>query len=310
MIRDWAMRPSARGGLAAVGAALIIGSTLLMPSAGALAQETSLSPVAQVMAVRAKKACFSSMIRVTGFLVAREEAMVTLDVPGFRVAEVMASVEDRVTAGQGLVRLTREGGEGPDNAAGGDITLRAPAAGTIIRSTAVLGMTSPAPTEPLFRIAIDNDVELEVDVPSTRVPELSPGQSAYVTVEGGRKLTGRVRLVPAQIDRRTQLGQARISLERDSSLRIGVFARATIDASRSCGVSVPRSAVLYRTEGTSVQVANNGVIATRLVQVGLHSDTETEIRDGIRENDVVVASAGTSLRDGDKVTPIFAEDTQ
>lgn len=308
------MRSAAGGQFAAIRAILIIiGSTLLLPFNMALAQVAGVSPGAQVLAIRAKNACFSSMIRVTGFLVAREEAAVTFDVAGLRIVEVMANEGDRVTAGQALVRLTRQSGEGADGAAAGrDVTLRAPAAGVIIRSTALIGATSSAPfrTEPLFRISVDNGVELEVDVPSTRLAELSTGQVARVALDGGRELTGRVRLIPAQIDQRTQLGRARLSLERDASLRVGIFARATIDARRSCGVSVPRSAVLYRTEGTSVQVVNNGTIETRLVQVGLHSDTDTEINDGVRENEVVVANAGTSLRDGDKVTLIFSEDTQ
>ena len=163
------------------------------------------------------------------------------------------------------------------------------------------------PGEPLFRIAIDSEIELEADVPSVHVPTLSPGQTARVLVEDRRELSGRVRLVPAAVDIRTQLGAARISLERDASLRLGMFARAAIDANRSCGVSVPRSAVNYRTEGASVQVVRDNVIATRRVQVGFHSDTDVEIRDGIREGDLVVANAGSSLRDGDRVRPIVAD---
>ena len=48
------------------------------------------------------------------------------------------------------------------------------------------------------------------------------------------------------------------------------------------------------------------VIETRRVQVGLHSDTDTEIRSGLQEGDLVVANAGSSLRNGDRVTPIVA----
>ncbi len=89
-------------------------------------------------------------------------------------------------------------------------------------------------------------------------------------------------------------------------LPIEVFAQAVINADRSCGISVPRSAVTYRTGGTTVQVVYNNAIETRSVQVGLHSDTEVEVRKGLNEGDLVVANAGTTLRDGDKVTPIDA----
>jgi hypothetical protein len=91
-------------------------------------------------------------------------------------------------------------------------------------------------------------------------------------------------------------------------LRAGMFARATIDASRSCGISVPRAAIIYQTQGTSVQVVNNNTIETRRVQLGLVSDNNVEIRDGISDGDTIVASAGTSLHDGDLVKTTFAEE--
>jgi len=41
------------------------------------------------------------------------------------------------------------------------------------------------------------------------------------------------------------------------------------------------------------------------VRVGLRSDVDIEIRGGLAVGDVVVASAGTSLRDGDRIRPKF-----
>ncbi len=258
--------------------------------------------------VRATKACFTATIRVTGFLVARQEAIVTLDMPGVKIAEVLVGEGDRVTAGQTLVRLARIAPEGPESpgARAAPLTLRAPAAGIITHSTAMVGATAlpPGMAEPLFRIAVDNVIELEAEVPSIHVPALAPGQTARIEIGENRDLTGRVRLVPPIIDHMRQLGRARLSLERDPALRLGMFAGATIDAKRSCGVSIPSSAVQHRTEGRSVQVVRDNVIERRLVQVGLHSDTHTEILDGLREGEMVVANAGGSLRDGDRVRPI------
>ena len=75
-----------------------------------------------------------------------------------------------------------------------------------------------------------------------------------------------------------------------------MFGRAAISADRSCGISVPTAAIHYRSGGTSVQVVNGATVQTLSVQVGLHSDTDTEIREGLRDGDVVVANAGASLR--------------
>jgi multidrug efflux pump subunit AcrA (membrane-fusion protein) len=295
----------------ATGALLLIAAFVAAPANGQGGAETKPIPGAQVTVIRAANACFSAMIRVTGFLVAREEAVVSLDQPGLKVSEVLANEGDRVTNGQTLARLTRQAGEEAGPAASAPTTLRSPVAGTIIRSIATVGaVASPLRPEPLFRIAADGDIELEAEVPSIHVPQLNPGQPARIEIEDGRELSGRVRVSPAEVNQQTQLGRARISLGREASVRIGMFARATIDADRSCGISVPRAAVRYRTEGPSVQVVRDGLIETRQVRVGLHSDTDVEIRQGLRPGDIVVANAGTSLRDGDKVSAVLADGTR
>ena len=312
-IRASSMKLSGQVLIASAGAIVVGGIVLLAsPSATLFAAETSSPSTVQVSVVRASKACFSSTIRVTGFLVARDEAIVTLDAPGLRVTEVLVGEGDRVTSGQTLVRLVRQASEGQDAAAARTtMILKAPAAGVVTRSTAVVGATaSPMQNEPLFRIAVDNEIELEAEVPSIHAGAISPGQTARIQIEDSRELSGRVRQAPAAVDQRTQLGRARLSLERDPWLRLGMFARATIDADRSCGISVPRSAVHYRTEGPRVQVVRDNVIETRVVQVGFHSDMDIEIREGLREGDLIVANAGSSLRDGDKVNPIMADTLQ
>src|SRR6476469_5309499 len=131
--------------------AIVVGGIVLLASQPAtlFAAETSSPSTVQVSVVRATKACFSSTIRVTGFLVARDEAVVTLDAPGLRVTEVLVGEGDRVTSGQTLVRLVRQASEGQDAAAARTtMILKAPAAGVVTRSTAVVGATaSPMQTE-------------------------------------------------------------------------------------------------------------------------------------------------------------------
>jgi multidrug efflux pump subunit AcrA (membrane-fusion protein) len=280
-------------------------------SSTGIAAEPAKPSGAIVIVARASKACFSASIQVTGFLVPRREALVTLDADTYRVGEIVAKEGDQVTAGQPLVRLNRqEGGAGAQGAAGpATIFLRAPAAGLVTRATAILGATANPRGEPLFRIAVDGEIELEAEVPSIHVPKLAQGQTARIEIEDGRELSGSVRLVPAEINPMSQLGRVRISLERDPALRLGSFARAMIDASRSCGVSVPKAAVQFRTEGTSVQVVRERVVETRRVRVGLQSDLNVEIREGVREGETIVANAGTSLRDGDQVQPRFLDET-
>ncbi len=299
-----------------VSAAVIGAATILFPDTSLVAKsdgnsrEENAPFVAQVVVVRASNACFSATIRVTGYLVARNEAIMTLS-QGDRVVEVLASAGDRVTADQTLVRVERQSLD-PTKPGGPlkteTVALKAPAAGVIVASTASVGSTIFAPQpEPLFVIAVENEIDLKAEVPSIHVPELSPGQTARIQIRDIRELSGQVRLVPASIDQRTQLGYTRISLENVPELRFGMFARAIINANRSCSISVPNSAVTYLTRGTTVQVVRNNMIETRSIQIGFHSDTDIEVRSGLNEGDLVVANAGTSLRDGDKVRPIDAD---
>jgi HlyD family secretion protein len=264
----------------AAGVALALGG-----APHAAAQDAKTSAGASVIVARATSACFSAAVHGSGFLMPRSEALVTLDAEGFRVVEVLAQEGDTVTAGQTLVRLSRRTPNGEQAA-----VLRAPAAGLIVKSSAVVGAVASPRAEPLFNIAVDKEIEAEVEVPSIHVPKLKAGQTARVTGADGREWSGRVRV------------------ERDPSLRAGLFVSVTIDAIRSCGVAVPRAAVLYRTDGTSVQVVRDSdhVIETRRVRVGLFSPGMAEIESGVRESEMIVANAGTSLRDGDKVKPIFA----
>ena len=94
------------------------------------------------------------------------------------------------------------------------------------------------------------------------------------------------------------------ALPARASLKVGLFARVAIDAKRSCGVAIPRSAIDHST----IQVVTDNVVETRRVRVGLVSDTRIEILDGLKKDEIVVANAGTSLHDGDRVKIMFADD--
>ena len=266
---------------------------------------------ALVITVRATSACFSDQVRVNGYLVPRKVAVVIPDSDGYKITDVLVTEGDQVISGQDLARLHRPSSKDPrsgQTVPARSLTLHAPSAGLIMASSARVGAIASPQAGPLFRIIVDNEIELQVDVPALQIPKLRPGATARITVADEPERNGRVRLVEAEIDPRSQLGHARLSVDKDPRLKVGMFARATIDASRSCGISVPRAAVVYQTEGTSVQIVKNNKIQTRRIRIGLVSDNDVEITEGISDGDIVVANAGTSLHDGDLVKSIFAED--
>ena len=262
---------------------------------------------ALVIVAKSTNACFSDLVRVTGFFVPRREAVVIADQEGSRVTDLFVTEGAMVTDNQELARLTpppqipgqpqRPGPQGP-------ISLKAPAPGLVTEVRTIVGAPASPQAGPMFRIAVNNEIELDAQVPAVHMPKLNPGATVRISRDDAPDLIGRVRLVAPEIDRTTQLGRVRISVTNNPSLKVGVFARASIDAKRSCGVSIPKTAIDHLT----IQVVKNNIVETRKVRVGLSSDSATEILEGLEVGEIVVADAGSSLHDGDQIKTMFADE--
>jgi multidrug efflux pump subunit AcrA (membrane-fusion protein) len=259
---------------------------------------------ALVVVTKSTNACFSDQVRVTGFVVPRREAVVGADQEGSKVTDLLVREGDMVTNNQELARLSPPPSLPGVPARPGPISLRAPAAGLVTEVRTIVGAPASPQAGPMFRIAVNNEIELDAQVPAVHMLKLNPGATVRISRDGTPDLVGRVRLVGPEIDRATQLGHVRISLSGNPSLKVGTFARASIDAKRSCGVAVPRTAIDHLT----VQVVKGNTVETRNVRVGLVSDTSIEILEGLDVGEIVVADAGSSLHDGDKIKTMFAEE--
>jgi len=182
--------------------------------------------------------------------------------------------------------------------------VTAPADGLVSRRTARIGGMASGVAEPLFRIVLRGEVELDAEVIETELAKMSPGQKAKINVAGVGDVAGAVRLVSPEVDKTTRLGRARIFLGDDPRLRIGSFARGTVDTAVAHGLAVPSSAVVFDAEGAFVQVVRDGHIVRNNIKTGLISGGRVEVREGLAVGDMVVAKAGTFLRDGDAVRAI------
>ena len=258
-----------------------------------------------VVVAKTVNACFSDMVRVTGFIVPKREAVVGADQEGSKVTDLFVREGDIVTDNQELARLSAPPPQpGQQGGSRGPISLRAPAPGLVTEVRTIVGAPASPQAGPMIRIAINNEIELDAEVPSVHMLKLNPGATARISRDGAPDLVGRVRLVAPQIDRSSQLGKVRIALTNNPSLKVGMFARANIDAKRSCGVAVPHTAI----DRLTVQVVKGNTVETRKVKVGLSSETSTEILEGLDVGEIVVADAGTSLHDGDQIKTMFADE--
>ena len=252
-----------------------------------------------VTVTQAKRQCFSNTVQATGALVAKKEVLVRPDLGPNQVMQILqVSVQpgETVKSGQVLARLAP-----PEGLPGNNQDVTAPVAGVIIFSSAKIGAVVSSAGPPLFQIAERGEMELVADTPVKSLQGLAPNQPAKIEVIGVGELSGKVRLVSNTVNQQTQLGQVRVAIEDNTQLRVGSFARATIELGQRCGPAVPLSAVLYGPGGAVVQVVRDNRVESRRVTVGLISGGQAEIREGVSQGEMVMALAGAFFRDGDRV---------
>lgn len=292
--RNYVMRLAVAAAIAHLGFSL--------PAPAAEGDSRAASSELAVTVVPAKRMCFADTLQVTGVLAPRNEILVRPEREGLQISQVLVQPGESVTSGKVLARLTS--GEGQDAASG--VVVRAPSAGVVISTSAVVGNVASVQAEPLFRIAGQGEMELVAEIPLRTLARLAVDQSAKVQIIGVGELPGKVRQFSGAINPTTQLGQVRIFVGSESRLRAGAFGRATVQIGERCAPAIPLSAVLYGPGGAVVQVARSGRIETRRVLVGLLDKDQAEIREGLAEGETVVARAGAFLRDGDRVRAVTA----
>ena len=182
--------------------------------------------------------------------------------------------------------------------------VTAPEDGIVSRRDARIGALASSSAKPMFHIIARGEIELDAEVIETELARITVGQKARINVAGVGEVTGTVRLISPEINADTRLGRVRIFLGDDPKLRIGGFARGVIDTAEARGLAVPTAAVVFDSAGAFVQVVRDGRVQRRVIETGLVAGGLVEVREGLALGDVVVAKAGTFLRDGDAVRPV------
>src|SRR6185437_6497610 len=115
---------------------------------------------ALVVVTKSTNACFSDLVRVTGFVVPRREATVGADQEGSKVTDLFIREGDTVTDNQELARLSAPPQQQGQRGSNGPVSLRAPAPGLVTEVRTVVGAPASPQAGPMFRIAINNEIEL------------------------------------------------------------------------------------------------------------------------------------------------------
>lgn len=159
--------------------------------------------------------------------------------------------------------------------------------------------------DPLFVIADDRTLVIRVGVTDTHAASLREGQPVRVTVDAipGRTWNGSIRRIFPSADPETRLHPVEFQITGGSDRPTpGYLAHVAVDADRRPNVlAVPNEALLVSGATRAVFVIDGDRLSRRDVVTGVSRRDWTEVVEGLKAGELVVASNPSSLREGARV---------
>ena len=271
--------------------------------ANAEAAEPNVSrPALTVRTTSLREDKWERSLTANGSILPWQEAIISAQVQGVRLAAVKVSIGDQVRQGDVLVTLDNFShlGSDPGTAQG---RIVAPYDGIISAASANEGSMSQPGVE-LFRLIRNGRLEWRAELTADELMLLRKGMTAEITVGEGRVLKGAVRAISPSVNQQTRYGYALVTLPDSSGIIAGVFARGIFDISggKRTLQSLPQTALMQRGNLTYVLVVGaDNHVAERAVKIGQRVGDRIEIRQGLKANEQVVESGGPFLTQGDVV---------
>jgi HlyD family secretion protein len=164
----------------------------------------------------------------------------------------------------------------------------------------------------LLLLGDPEDIEVIADVLTQDAQRLTPGARVELQAAAGLPpFAGRVlRIEPAGFTKLSSLGveQQRVNVivgldERPAQLGVGYRVTARFFTGQADdAVTVPRYSVLQAPDGAHYVLAvQDGALVRRPVTLGLQTDLELQITDGLTATDSIVAAPDAELREGQRV---------
>ncbi len=180
----------------------------------------------------------------------------------------------------------------------GVITAREIDVGNLVTADATSGT-------PLFTIAHDTVLRVQVYVPQEDVFGLKDGQDATLTVPQlpGRVFHGRVARNASALAAGTRTLLAEVDVDnRDGALSPGLYGIVHIDEPRQNPVvTVPSQAVIFDKTGLCVAVVEGDHLEMRHLDVAADNGATLDVRAGLKDGDKVILSPPVDAVDGTKV---------
>jgi len=180
----------------------------------------------------------------------------------------------------------------------GVITARNIDVGSLVQADAASGTF-------LFTIMQSDMIRTQVYVPQDQAFDVAPGVDAVVRVPelSGRTFPGKVTRIADALDPGTRTLLTEIDVPNpDGALKPGTYCTVELHVPHDTpSVLVPAEAIIFNRDGLQVAVVEGGDAHIRKVSVARDLGTQVEVRDGVKEGDVVVLNPQVDLVEGSKV---------
>lgn len=226
-----------------------------------------------------------------------------LEAATFRARAALAEVD---VARAALLAVQRAGQS--DNAT--VVTVRAPVSGRVLRVLEESERVVQAGT-PLLEIS-NRALEIVVDVLSTDAVKIRPGANVLLEGWGGEQiLKAHVRMIePSAFTKISTLGieEQRVNVIADfidPSDRLGdgyrIEARIVVYAADELTIA-PASALFRQGAQWAVYTIRDGTAHLQLVETGHRTSSVVEIRNGLKEGEIVIVHPASEVAEGKRVT--------
>lgn len=248
-----------------------------------------------------------------------EKALTKADFDAAEARRDAASARREATSAQIAAQRARIEGAGAQHRDAaislGDTTLAAPFPAVIVSKRIARGSLASA-GNPAFALADTRIAKVSFGVPDLELNKFKPGDTLTVTAEAlpEKEFRGRVTAISPSADPASRVFGVEISIDNSSQLlKVGMVATVTTSAEPEPAPSpaIPLSAVVKSPApqggfGVYAIEKQNGVDTVRLrpVNLGPVRGNVVIVTDGIKPGQLVVATAGLQLADGERVRQI------
>jgi RND family efflux transporter MFP subunit len=157
---------------------------------------------------------------------------------------------------------------------------------------------------PLVTVVDLKEMELQAAVPSSDIPELKPGMTVDLAVDGftDRKFTGRIERINPSTEAGTRAILVFVGIPNEAqALRGGMFATGRIALAAGAPVpTLPATAVRTEAGQSYVWTIQDGKLAKRMVLIGRRDDDagRVELKTALPANVPVLAARFDNLKEG------------